>query len=411
MNLATYLIFDALDNDYEVAVFVSNDSDLARAGSEIEHLNDGTPADLSLALGPDAAAAPGSRCILPLLPLPHKRENTLSRRSLMAQIVLGIGSTHGSPSTSNPAGWRQGGEFDRRRPDLWFRGKPYTYPELVEERASEHLQRELDEEKQNARSLACQAAIASLAETLAEVAPDRCIILGDDQHESFLDDIMPAFCVFNGETVDDPGGDEQGDPLRRALVNAPAAGTSQPTDAGFGTHIIESLVSDGFDVARSSVLPKGRRQGGIGHAFYFAYRRLMNNGAIPHVPIFVNTYYPPNAPTMKRCYQFGKALRSAVETWERDQRVAIIASGGMSHFVIEEDLDLQVLDGLREGGEKQLTAIPDNRFRSGTSEIRNWIALAGAMEETGLRMELLAYEPCYRSEAGTGCGGAYAHWR
>ena len=330
----------------------------------------------------------------------------------MAQIVLGIGSTHGSPSTSNPAGWRQGGEFDRRRPDLWFRGRAYTYPELVEQRRGEHLERELDEGRQQARSDACQRAIAGLAETLARVAPDRCIILGDDQHESFLDDIMPAFCVFNGQSVEDAGEDRGlSDPARLALVNAPEARTSHGTDAAFGTHIIGSLVSDGFDVARSNLLPQGRRQGGVGHAFYFVYRRLMTNGGIPHVPIFLNTYYPPNAPTMKRCYQFGVALRRAIETWDGAQRVAIIASGGLSHFVIEEDLDRQVLDALQAGNESELTGFPDIRFMSGTSEIRNWFAVAGAIAGTPLEMKLLAYEPCYRSEAGTGCGGAYACWQ
>lgn len=330
----------------------------------------------------------------------------------MAQIILGIGCTHGSPSTSNPTGWRQAGESDKRRPELWFRGKAYTYPELVEERAAEHLERELDDARQQARSEACQQAIAGLAATLKRAAPERCIILGDDQHESFLDDIMPAFCVFHGETVDDPGGEEglASDPARLALVNAPAGRTGHPTDAAFGTHIIESLTGAGFDVARSNVLPAGRRQGGIGHAFYFVYRRLMDHGAMPHVPIFLNTYYPPNAPTMKRCYRFGQALRQAVEAWDTNQRVAIIASGGLSHFVIEEDLDQHVLEGLKARDETQLTDLPDLRFMSGTSETRNWIALAGAMEGTRLQMKLLAYEPCYRSEAGTGCAGAYAYW-
>ena len=330
----------------------------------------------------------------------------------MAQIVLGIGSTHGSPSNSSPAGWRQRGERDQRNPELWFRGKPYTYPELVEERAEDHLGRQLDEAKMQARHETCQRAIATLAETLERVAPDRCIILGDDQHEAFLDDIMPSICVYNGETVDDVpddrGGLERG---REALVNAPPGRTSHPADAAFGKHIIESFVQQGFEVARSNKLPKGRNdQGGIGHAFYFAYRRLMNNEVIPHVPIFLNTYYPPNAPTVKRCYQLGKALRAAIESWDSNQRVAIIASGGLTHFVIEEDLDLHVLDGLKDGDEAKMTDLPDIRFMSGTSEIRNWIALGGAMADGELGMNLLAYEPCYRSEAGTGCAGAYAYW-
>jgi hypothetical protein len=264
-----------------------------------------------------------------------------------------------------------------------------------------------------ARHEACQRAIVTLAETLARVKPDRCIILGDDQHESFLDDIMPSVCVYNGETVDDVPDDRgASEPGTAALRNAPPARVRHTTDAAFGQHIIESVVEQGFEVARSNALPRGRHgSGGIGHAFYFVYRRLMNNQAIPHVPIFLNTYYPPNAATIKRCYALGKALGNAIESWDQNERVAVIASGGLTHFVIEEDLDLHVLEGLKEGDEAKITGLPNIRFMSGTSETRNWIALGGAMEGTGFQMNLLDYQPCYRSEAGTGCAGAYAYWQ
>ena len=50
------------------------------------------------------------------------------------------------------------------------------------------------------------------------------------------------------------------------------------------------------------------------------------------------------------------------------------------------------------------------RFRGGTSEIKNWIALSGALAPTGLHMELVDYVPCYRTEAGNGCAMGFAEW-
>jgi 3-O-methylgallate 3,4-dioxygenase len=50
-------------------------------------------------------------------------------------------------------------------------------------------------------------------------------------------------------------------------------------------------------------------------------------------------------------------------------------------------------------------------FQAGTSEIKNWIVAAGAMSETELKMDLIDYVPCYRSEAGSGSGLAFAAWR
>jgi 3-O-methylgallate 3,4-dioxygenase len=136
----------------------------------------------------------------------------------------------------------------------------------------------------------------------------------------------------------------------------------------------------------------------------------MNNEAAPHVPVLVNTYYPPNVPTAGRCYRFGQALRRAVEAWDSDKRVAIIASGGLSHTVIEEDLDARIIQGLKQDDVAKLTDYPDVRFRGGTSEIKNWVALAGAMSGDGMRMNMVDYVPCYRNEAGNGAAMGFAEW-
>jgi OH-DDVA oxygenase len=325
----------------------------------------------------------------------------------MAKIVLGMGSSHAPQLAMAPEQWRAYGDRARTQPEHWFNGKTYTFEELVDARAENHFDQECTDEKFQKRFDACQKAIAHLSETLARVNPDVAIIFGDDQHESFVDDNMPSIAIYHGATVDDaPGGG-----ARDARIDeAPEARVTHPADAEFGKYLIESLVANEFDVTRTNQLPQGRRDGTIGHAFYYIYRRLMHNRVIPHVPVMVNTYYPPNVPTAMRSYKLGQTIRKAVEAWDADKRVAVFASGGLSHTVIEEELDMRILEGLKNDDVKKLTDYPDVRFRAGTSEIKNWIALAGVMSGTGLGPNIVDYVPCYRTEAGNGCAMGLAEW-
>jgi 3-O-methylgallate 3,4-dioxygenase len=134
---------------------------------------------------------------------------------------------------------------------------------------------------------------------------------------------------------------------------------------------------------------------------------------VPVIPILLNTYFPPNQPTPKRCYEFGRSIGRAIASWNgenRNKRVAICASGGISHFVIDEEFDTRILTAIKNRDTKTIFAEPDNMFRSGTSETKNWITVAGILAETDLEMNLIDYVPSCRSEAGTGCGMAFAGW-
>jgi hypothetical protein len=309
---------------------------------------------------------------------------------------------------------------DHQNPELWYRGKSYTFPELVEERDSDRasFERDLNPETYERKFNSCQAAIKHLASTMKQVSPDVVVIFGDDQHESFYDDNMPAMSIYWGETIDDaPNRPQNGSPAAAMGIfdtpygNPPETRVTHPAEARLGRYLIESLVEQGFDMAHTNKLPQGRHEGAIGHAHNFVYRRLMNNQVIPNVPVFLNTYYPPNQPTMKRCYQLGQGIRQALEGWDSDKTVALVASGGLTHFVIEEDLDQHIIEGLREGTAQKLTDKPNSYFNSGTSEIRNWVVVAGAMAGDGLQFNLVDYVPCYRTEAGTGCAMAFAEWK
>jgi 3-O-methylgallate 3,4-dioxygenase len=91
--------------------------------------------------------------------------------------------------------------------------------------------------------------------------------------------------------------------------------------------------------------------------------------------------------------------------------VAVIASGGLTHWVLDEEFDHQVLEAFKRGDEEKLSRIPEGIFQAGTSEIKNWITVAGILAETPLKMNIVDYVPCYRSEAGTGNAMAFAYWQ
>jgi len=147
------------------------------------------------------------------------------------------------------------------------------------------------------------------------------------------------------------------------------------------------------------------------HAFGFVYRKIMRDRVLPHVPVVLNTFYPPNQPRAARCVALGEAIAPAVASWPDDLRVAIVASGGLSHFVIDEEFDGKVL-GLMEAGDRGgLAQLPENYLQSGSSEIKNWLPVATAAQAAGLRMELVDYVPCYRSKAGTGNAMGFAVWQ
>jgi 3-O-methylgallate 3,4-dioxygenase len=306
--------------------------------------------------------------------------------------------------------WLAYGEGDKNHTELWAAdGKPYSFEELLETVNRRAIEKELTREKLDSRYNSCQQGIAALGETLARTSPDVIVMIGDDQLELFTDENMPAVLVYWGNTIRNLP--PQIPESATAHLKANAWGwfadreIDYPVAADLGKHLIESLMDQDFDVAHSRRLRTGH---GMGHAFGYLYQRVLCQNPIPTVHIMVNTYYPPNQVPPKRCYELGRAVRSAVESWSGNARVAVIASGGLSHFVIDEDLDHQVIQGLKDRDTDSLFAIPREKLNSGNSEIRNWMVAAGAVEH--LDMKLIDYVPCYRSPAGTGCAMGFAQW-
>lgn len=342
----------------------------------------------------------------------------------MGQVVLGLATPHGPQLRLPFEGWLALKAKDETDTRIDFAALRKTVKPGIED--------DITEARMEARYDACQANLAALGERLRQAEPDVIIIIGDDQHEQFHGGNMPMFCVYHGDTVQlrervqsgkgkGPGnGKTNGkakigsgawtaprlQELQIAADEALEGPRRRPADPELGTHLIAALRDDDFDVAASNEL---RPEAGLGHAFAFLYQNLLPGTEIPMVPVMVNTIYPPNQPAPGRCLGLGRALRRAVDGWPRDKRVAIVASGGLSHTIIDEDIDHRTMDAVMDGDGAALASLPRDRLQLGTSEILNWIAAAGAMEGMTPHMEG-DYIPAYRTAAGTGCGMGFVYW-
>jgi catalytic LigB subunit of aromatic ring-opening dioxygenase len=328
----------------------------------------------------------------------------------VASLVAAFGTSHSpalnSPVEDFPEHVRRDEQFQQH---LDREGRRVSYQQLVRD-ADPSIARQIEPAMIANRVAACDAHIAKLKSTIAVARLDALVIVGDDQREQYFEDNMPAFLVYCGETIRNmplpPGQDSPAYWRRaRAQYHETEAPRDYPVAAALAKHMVEQLVEHNFDVSYSNALSRER---GEGHAFGFVHRRLLDSAPLPIVPVVVNTYYPPNQPRPRRCYRFGQALRAAIASWPQDQRVGVIASGGLSHFTVDEVLDRAVLNAVRNADEETLAAIPPAKLNSGSSEIRNWIVVAGAAER--LQTHWQEYVPLYRSPAGTGCGMAFAAW-
>jgi 3-O-methylgallate 3,4-dioxygenase len=178
-----------------------------------------------------------------------------------------------------------------------------------------------------------------------------------------------------------------------------------PCHRALALHLIAGLVEREFDVSALAGLTDDQFEG---HAYAFVHRRYLNGAAVPMVPIFLNTYNPPNQPHPRRCLRLGVALRELIARFPEALRVGLLASGGLSHFVVEEDLDRAVIDALQRKDNAALANLDPRRLQAGSSEIRNWIVVAGAAAD--LDLAWLSYTPAYRTPALTGTGLCFARW-
>jgi catalytic LigB subunit of aromatic ring-opening dioxygenase len=257
--------------------------------------------------------------------------------------------------------------------------------------ASEENWKRLHEaERNNVR-----AGFARARQLLEETRPDVLITFADDHFDRCFYDNLPAFLIGVGEEAAGP-----------AIAGFDIPKVRLPIAGKLARFILREGLEGGVDFAFSEELA-------LDHAELAPMMHLTPRWDIPIIPVVVNAFAPP-MPTLKRCFDVGAFVGACVERWPENQRIAFLGTGGLSHWVgppetgkINEDFDRWFLDRLTAGDISEITsryaryedleAIAGN----GGHEIRDWLAVAGAMPER-LRARLLAYEPLKEWFTGTG---------
>ncbi|MGD9811254.1 MAG: extradiol ring-cleavage dioxygenase [Sphingobium sp.] len=330
----------------------------------------------------------------------------------MARLTHGFGSSHTPMLNMEAEDWGKFAERDTNGKFLDKEGRPASYGSLLET-ADAGVIDQVSSKVLDERYAQSQIWMEQTRDAIAASGIDTLIVVGDDQNELYHDDNLPSILLYYGKTIrNNPRHKANPNPLgwwqrARGGYYVDEGEIHFPVDAALSSHLIASMIDQEFDIATSSRLPDGA---GEGHAFGFIHRKLMDEtNPMPIVPVALNTYYPPNQPTPARCYALGRALRIAVESYPVDIKVGIIASGGLSHFTVDEDLDRGLIAAMQAKDVAALTSIDRAKLNSGSSEIRNWITTAGACEH--LDLVRCDYVPCYRTEAGTGTGVCFAEWK
>jgi aromatic ring-opening dioxygenase catalytic subunit (LigB family) len=220
------------------------------------------------------------------------------------------------------------------------------------------------------------AAMRLLGKDLDEAKPDVALVIGNDHMETFFLTSVPTFAILAGE---------------RSRAEFARKNYDLPIHQGFAEDLLDKLVNAGFDMTYS-------QDAVLGHAFAAVYEWVLEDRKIPVVPIFVNAYLPP-LPTPRRCAGLGKAIAKVIA--DRPERVAIIASGGMSHFPgtwkypkPDFAFDYWAIAQMEKGNHEALVNLTSEQLDLvGNTEMLSWMILFGAMgNQPG---ELITYQPTW----------------
>jgi len=226
------------------------------------------------------------------------------------------------------------------------------------------------------------AGMRELGKVLDETNPDVILFFGSDHVETFSVTCIPTFAIIAGS---------------RAIAKFAGKEYDLPVHREMAEDLLNKLVVEkNFDIAYSE-------DAELGHAFAVPFEYVIGNRKIPVVPFFTNVYVPP-LPTPKRCAALGQAIADIVKG--RRERVAVIASGGMSHFPgttkylsPEFDFDRWLLSQFEMGRTDALLNMTGTQLDEvGNTEMLNWATMFGAIgRQEG---ELIDYIPTWHHGLG-----------
>lgn len=240
---------------------------------------------------------------------------------------------------------------------------------------------------------------AELGKRINAARADVLIVISPDHWVNFFLDNLPSICIGVGETHDGPP-----EPWLAAFPHKQLAG-----HAALAQHLVAHACSHDFEPSLSYKLA-------LDHGFCIPLWKANIDPLPAIVPVILNTVEPP-FPSVARCYDFGRAIADAVKSFPQPLRVALLATGGLSHSIgeatmgaIDEAFDRECLQHFAASDRDTLLPFLDQRLPAagnGAAEVRNWVAAHGAAHASGAQhFEVIHYSAM--PEIYVGCG--FAAW-
>jgi protocatechuate 4,5-dioxygenase beta chain len=231
-------------------------------------------------------------------------------------------------------------------------------------------------------------AYVPVREWLSRLKPDVAIVVYNDHGADFMFDKYPTFAIGAADSyaIADEGFGTRPLPAVRG-------------DAEFSMHLCESLVYDEFDLTVCQEM-------GVEHGFLvpmnLCFEHRDGGWPVAAVPLQVNVIQHP-LPTGQRCFKLGRALRRAVESYERNLKVVVMGTGGMSHQLqgkrfgyMNEAFDQMFLEQL-EKNPKRLADLSHQELmeQAGAEavELIMWHVMRGALSPDARRIHKHYYAP------------------
>ena len=212
-------------------------------------------------------------------------------------------------------------------------------------------------------------------EWMAQAKPDVVILIYNDHASAFSVEMIPTFAL--GCAAEFPPADEGWGPRPVPVVKG---------HPELASHIAQSVILDEFDLTIVNKME-------VDHGLTVPMNLLFGTPKewpCPVIPLAVNVVqFPP--PTGNRCFQLGRAIRKAVESYPEDLRVVVFGTGGMSHQIsgpraglINSEFDKAFLDNLSKNP-KKLTRMPHVEYmrEAGAEgvEMVMWLVMRGALDD------------------------------
>jgi protocatechuate 4,5-dioxygenase beta chain len=212
-------------------------------------------------------------------------------------------------------------------------------------------------------------------EWLRKLQPDVAIVVYNDHATAFSVDIVPTFAL--GCAAEYAPADEGWGPRPVPIVYG---------DPELSAHIAQSVILDEFDLTIVNNME-------VDHGLTVPLNLMcgqVSEWPFKVIPLAVNVVlYPP--PTGNRCYNLGKAIRKAVESYPEDLRVVIFGTGGMSHQIsgpraglINSTFDKAFLDNMTKDPEANIRLRHVDYMREAGAEgieMVMWLVMRGALDD------------------------------